>query len=123
MSDVKSVEANDDRKLYQHQMLLLKDKFELQSIKVDQEDDQKADQDLILILLKSDSDSKQESNANENSIEEMISIQNQIIVENRMNQLCFNIWIIMKQNRRTCQDIDLDNCKVLDEVLWKDDRL
>ncbi len=123
MSDVKSVEANDDRKLYQHQMLLLKDKFELQSIKVDQEDDQKADQDLILILLKSDSDSKQESNANENSIEEMISIQNQIIVENRTNQLCFDIQIIMKQNRRTCQDIDLDNCKVLDEVLWKDDRL
>ncbi len=29
----------------------------------------------------------------------------------------------MKQNRRTCQDINLDNCKVLDEVLWKDDRL
>ncbi len=40
-----------------------------------------------------------------------------------MNQLCFDIWIVMKQNRRTCQDIDLDNCKVLDEVLWKDDRL
>jgi len=74
-------------------------------------------------LLRSDSDLKQELNANENSIEEMISIQNQIIVENQMNQLCFNIWIIMKQNRRTCQDIDLDNCKVLDEVLWKDDRL
>ncbi len=53
----------------------------------------------------------------------MISIQNQIIVENWTNQLCFNIWIVMKQNRRTCQDIDLDNCKVLDEVLWKDDRL
>ncbi len=53
----------------------------------------------------------------------MISIQNQIIVENWMNQLCFDIWIIMKQNRRTCQDIDLNNCKVLDEVLWKDDRL
>ncbi len=123
MSDVKSVEANDDQKLYQHQMLLSKDKFELQSIEVDQEDDQKADQDLIQILLRSDSDSKQESNANENSIEEMISIQNQIIVENRMNQLCFDIQIIMKQNRRTCQDIDLDNCKVLDEVLWKDDRL
>jgi len=117
MSDVKSVEANDDQKLYQHQMLLSKDKFELQSIEVDQEDDQKADQDLIQILLRSDSDSKQESNANENSIEEMISIQNQIIVENRMNQLCFDIQIIMKQNRRTCQDIDLDNCKVLDEVL------
>ncbi len=29
----------------------------------------------------------------------------------------------MKQNRRTCQDIDLNNCRVLDEVLWKDDRL
>ncbi len=53
----------------------------------------------------------------------MISIQNQIIVENRTNQLCFDIQIVMKQNRRTCQDIDLDNCKVLDEVLWKDDRL
>ncbi len=123
MSDVKSVEANDDWKLYQHQMLLLKDKFKLQSIKADQEDDQKADQDLTQILLKSDSDSKQESNANENSVEEMIFIQNQIIVENQMNQLCFDIWIVMKQNRRTYQDIDLDNCKVLDEVLWKDDRL
>jgi len=82
MSDVKSVEANDDRKLYQHQMLLSKGKFELQSIKADQEDNQKADQDLTQILSKSDSDSKQESNVNENSIEEMISIQNQIIVEN-----------------------------------------
>ncbi len=29
----------------------------------------------------------------------------------------------MKQNRRTCQDINLDNCKILNEVLWKDDRL
>ncbi len=37
MSDVKSVEANDDRKLYQHQMLLSKGKFELQSIEVDQD--------------------------------------------------------------------------------------
>ncbi len=43
MSDVKSVEANNDQKLYQHQMLLSKDRFELQSIKVDQEDDQKVD--------------------------------------------------------------------------------
>jgi len=82
MSDVKSVEANDDRKLYQHQMLLSKDKFELQSIEADQEDDQKADQDLTQILLRSNSDLKQESNVNENSVEEMISIQNQIIVEN-----------------------------------------
>ncbi len=86
MSDVKSVEANDDRKLYQHQMILSEGKFELQSIKVDQEDDQKADQDLTQILLKSDSesdsDSKLESKANQNSIEEMISIQNRIIVEN-----------------------------------------
>jgi len=71
----------------------------------------------------SDSDSKHESNVNENSIKEMISIQNQIIVKNQMNQLCFDIQIIMKQNRKTCQDINLDNCKVLDEVLWKDDRL
>ena len=53
----------------------------------------------------------------------MISISNQIIVENQMNQLCFDIQIIMKQNRKTCQDIDLDNCKILDEVLWKDDKL
>ncbi len=52
MSDVKSVEANDDRKLYKHQMLLLEDKFELQSIKADQENDQKADQDLTQILLR-----------------------------------------------------------------------
>ncbi len=108
-------------------MLLSEDKFELQSIEADQEDDQKAEQNLTQILLRSDSefdsDSKHELNANENSIEEMISIQNQIIVENRTNQLCFNIQIVMKQNRRTCQDIDLDNCKVLDEVLWKDDRL
>jgi len=98
-------------------MLLSKDKFELQSIEADQEDDQKADQDLTQILLRFDSDLKQELNANENSIKEMISIQNQIIVENQMNQLCFDIQIIMKQNRRTCQDINLDNCKVLDEVL------
>ncbi len=46
MSDVKSVEANDDQRLYQHQMLLSEDKFELQLIEVNQENDQKADQDL-----------------------------------------------------------------------------
>ncbi len=123
MSDVKSVEANDDHKLYQHQMLLSEDRLELQSI----EDNQKADQDLTQILLRSDSefdsDSKLESKANQNSIEEMIFIQNQIIVENWMNQLCFDIQIIMKQNRKTCQDIDLNNCKILDEVLWKDNKL
>ncbi len=86
MSDVKSVKANDDHKLYQHQMLLSEDRFKLQSI----EDDQKADQDLTQTLLRfnsefdseSDSDSKLESKANQNSIEEIISIQNQIIVEN-----------------------------------------
>jgi len=90
MSDVKSIEANDDRKLYQHQMLLSEGKFELQSIKVNQEDDQKADQDLTQILLRSDSesdsesdsDSKLESKVNQNSIEKMITIQNQIIAEN-----------------------------------------
>ncbi len=57
MSNVKSVEANDDWKLYQHQMLLSEDKFKLQSMKVNQEDDQKADQDLTQILLKFDSES------------------------------------------------------------------
>ncbi len=77
MSDVKSVESNDDWKLYQHQMLLLASTFKLQSI----EDDQ----DLIQILLIFDSDSKQKSKANEDLIEEMISIQNWIIVENQMN--------------------------------------
>jgi len=74
-------------------------------------------------LFRSDSKLKQELKVNENLIEEVISIQNQIIVENQMNQLCINIWAIMKQNRKTYQDIDLNNCRVLDEVLWKDDRL
>jgi len=46
MSDVKSIETNDDQKLYQHQMLLSESKFELQSIEADQEDDQKSDSDL-----------------------------------------------------------------------------
>jgi len=89
ISDVKSVEANDDHNLYQHQMLLSKDRFELQLI----EDDQKADQDLTQILLRFDSesdsefdsDSKLKLKANQNLIEEMISIQNQIIVENWTN--------------------------------------
>ena len=127
MSDVKLVEANNDWKLYQHQMLLSESKFELQSIEADQEDDQKVDQDLTQILLRSDSESdsdlKLESKVNQNSIEEIVSIQNQIIAENQMNQLCFDIQTVMKQNKRTYQDIDLDNCKVLDKVLWKDDRL
>ncbi len=57
MSDVKSVEANNDCKLYQHQMLLSEDRFKLQSI----EDDQKADQDLTQILLRSDSESDSDS--------------------------------------------------------------
>ncbi len=85
MLNVKSVEANDDWKLYQHQMLFSESKFELQSIEADQEDDQKSDQDLTQILLKSDSELKQESNVNEDLIEKMISIQNQIIVENQIN--------------------------------------
>jgi len=86
MSDVKSIKANDDQKLYQHQLLLSESKFELQSIETDQENNQKADQDLTQILLRfdleSDSDLKLESKVNQNSIKEMISIQNQIIVEN-----------------------------------------
>jgi len=67
-------------------MLLSEGRFELQSMKADQEDNQKADQDLTQILLRfdseSDSDLKHELNVNENSVEEMIFIQNQIIVEN-----------------------------------------
>jgi len=63
-------------------MLLSKDRFELQSIK----DDQKVDQDLTQILLRSDSESdsdlKLKLKVNQNSIEEMIFIQNQIIVKN-----------------------------------------
>jgi len=81
---------------------LSEDKFELQSIEADQEDDQKADQDLTQILLRFNSDSEQESNVNKDSIKEMSSIQNQIIVENQTNQLCFNIQIVMKQNKKTC---------------------
>ncbi len=100
-------------------MLLSEDKFKLQSIK--------ADQDLIQILLKSDSesdsDSKLELKVNQNSIEEIVSIQNQIIAENQTNQQCINIWTVIEQNRRTCQDMSLNNCRVLNEVLWKNDRL
>ena len=53
----------------------------------------------------------------------MISIQNQIIVENWMNQQCINIQTVIKQNRRTYQDMSLNNCRVLNEILWKNDRL
>jgi hypothetical protein len=55
-------------------MLLSESKFNLQSIDIS-ESDQESDSE-------SDSDSKLELKANQNSIEEMISIQNQIIVEN-----------------------------------------
>ncbi len=90
-------------------MLLSASTFELQSI----EDDQ----DLTQILLIFDSDSKQNSKANEDLIKEMISIQNQIIVENQMNQQCIDIQTVIEQNRRTCQDMSLNNCRVLNEVL------
>jgi len=90
-------------------MLLSASTFELQSI----EDDQ----DLIQTLLIFSSDLKQKSKVNENSIEEMIFIQNQIIVENRTNQQCINIRTVIEQNRRTCEDMSLDNCRVLNEVL------
>jgi len=63
-------------------MLLSESKFELQSIEADQDYDQKFDLNLAQILLRSDSELKQELKANEDSIEEVISIQNQIIVEN-----------------------------------------
>jgi len=90
-------------------MLLSASTFELQSV----EDDQ----DLTQILLIFDSDSKQNSKANEDLIKEMISIQNQIIVENQMNQQCIDIQTVIEQNRRTCQDMSLNNCRVLNEVL------
>ena len=90
-------------------MLLSAITFELQLIE--------NDQDLTQILLIFDSDSKQKSKANENLIEEMIFIQNRIIVENRTNQQYINIRTVIEQNRRTCQDINLDNCRVLNEVL------
>ena len=90
-------------------MLLSASTFELQSIE--------NDQDLTQILLIFDSDLKQKSKVNEDSIKEMISIQNQIIVENRTNQQCINIQTVIEQNRRTCQDMSLDNCRVLNEVL------
>jgi len=64
-------------------MLLSESKFDLQSINIS-ESDQESDQE-------SDSDSKLESKANQDSIEEAISIQNQIIASNHMNQLCINI--------------------------------
>jgi len=74
-------------------------------------------------LLRSDSDLKQELKVNKDLIKKMIFIQNQIIVENQMNQLCINIWTVIEQNQKTYQDINLNNCQVLNEVLWKDDRL
>jgi len=75
---------------------LSESKFELQSIEVNQEDDQKFDSDLTQILLRFDSELKQESKINEDLIEEVISIQNQIIVENWMNQLCIDIQAALK---------------------------
>jgi len=63
-------------------MLLSESKFNLQSIDISE----------------SDSDSKFKSKVNQNSIKEMISIQNQIIVENQMNQLCIDIQTAIEQN-------------------------
>ncbi len=40
-----------------------------------------------------------------------------------MNQQCINIQTVIEQNRKTCQDMSLDNCRVLNEVLWKNNRL
>ncbi len=57
MLNVKSVWIHDDKKLYQHQILLSERKFNLQSIEVNQE----SDQDLIQILLRSDSESDSDS--------------------------------------------------------------
>jgi len=87
MSNVKSVEAINDQKLYQHQMLLSESKFNLQLIEI-----KKLNQESVLNLT------------------DELTIQKQIIVENQTNQLCIIIQTVMKQNRKTCQDIDLNNC-------------
>ena len=100
MPNAKPVEATDDRKLYQNQVLLPESKFDLQPIEVDAEPE--ADEDLA---------------------EEVVSIQDQIVAGNRTDQLCTEIRTALEQNRRTCQGIGLDNCRVLNGVLWKDDRL
>jgi hypothetical protein len=102
MFNVKSVQVNDNQKLYQHQMLLSESKFNLQSINIS-EFDQESD-------LESDSDLKFKSKDNQDSIKEAISIQNQIIASNYINQLYINIQTAIEQNRRTYQDIDLNNC-------------
>ncbi len=59
MSNVKLVEANNDQKLYQHQMLLSESKFDLQF-----SDIKESDQESVLNLT------------------EKLTIQKQIIVEN-----------------------------------------
>jgi len=71
MFNVKSVKTDDDLKLYQHQMLLFKSKFNLQ----------------LINLLKSELKLK----ANSDSIKKVIFIQNQIIIKNHINQLYINI--------------------------------
>jgi hypothetical protein len=102
-------------------MLLFESKFNLQSINIsesDQESNQESDQESNQESnQESDSNSKLELKVNQDSIEEIISIQNQIIVENQMNQLCIDIQMTIKQNRRTCQDISLNNCQVLERIL------
>ncbi len=70
-----------------------------------------------------DLDLKLKLKVNQNLIEEIVSIQNQIIAENWMNQQCINIQTVIEQNKRTYQDMSLDNCRVLNKVLWKNDRL
>jgi hypothetical protein len=71
-------------------MLLSDSKFNLQSIDIS-ESDQESDSE-------SDSDLKLELKTNQNSIEEMMFIQNQIIVENQMNQLYIDIQTTIEQN-------------------------
>jgi len=64
-------------------MLLSESKFDLQSIDIS-ESDQESDSE-------SDSDSKLELKVNQDSIKEVIFIQNQIIASNYTNQLYINI--------------------------------
>ena len=98
MFNVKSSETNDDQKLYQNQMLLSESKFNLQ---------------FINIVNCNQSDAEITSKAEK----EELTISECIRVNNLTNKLCIDICITLKQNRKTCQNFDLNNCQVHDEVL------
>ena len=45
------------------------------------------------------------------------STQLELKYSTRRNQSSIDIQTVIEQNRKTCQDINLDNCQVLDKVL------